>query len=92
MVTDLLFPNKKAAQLLHQFYYVLIMDCTYKTNKYKMPLLQIAGCVPTGRNFVVGLAFLQDEKKNSFEWALRNGRLLFDLNHFSEFLFAETEA
>ena len=59
------------------------MDCTYKINKYKMALLQIVGCVPTGKNFVLGLAFLQDEKKDSFEWALQCTRLRFEPNHLS---------
>ncbi|WOH13020.1 hypothetical protein DCAR_0832529 [Daucus carota subsp. sativus] len=91
VVTDLFFANKKAVQLLHQFYYVLIMDCTYKTNKYKMPLLQIVGCVPTGKNFVVGLAFLQDEKKDSFEWALQCTKALFDQNHLPEVIVTDRE-
>ncbi|KAK1364238.1 hypothetical protein POM88_039799 [Heracleum sosnowskyi] len=63
MVTDLFFANKKAVQLLYRFYYVLMMDCTYKTNKYKMPLFEIVGCVPTGIFFVIAMVFLQDEKK-----------------------------
>ena len=81
VVTDFFLANKKAVQLLHQLYYVLIMDCTYKINKYKMPLLQIVGSVPTGMNFVVGLAFLQDEKKDSFEWAIQCTKALFYQNH-----------
>ena len=90
MVTDLFFANKKAVQLLNQFYYLLIMDCTYKTNKYKMPLLEIIGCVPTRNFFIVGLAFLPDEKKDSFQWALQCTKCFFT-THLSEVIVTDRE-
>ncbi|KAK1386486.1 hypothetical protein POM88_014664 [Heracleum sosnowskyi] len=91
MVTDLFFTNKKVVQLLHRFYYVLMMDCTYKTNKYKMPLFEIVGCVPTGKFFVIAMVFLQDEKKDSFEWALQCLKGLFDPNHLPEAIVTDRE-
>ncbi|KAK1362713.1 hypothetical protein POM88_047187 [Heracleum sosnowskyi] len=92
MITDLFFANRKTVQLLHEFYHMLIMDYTYKTNKYKMPLLEIVGVVPTGNFFVVGYAFLQDEKKDSFEWALRCTKDFFDLNHDLEAIVTNIES
>ena len=38
--------------------YVLIMDCTYKTNRYKMPLLDIVGVTALNTSFYVGFCFV----------------------------------
>jgi hypothetical protein len=46
------------------------MDCTYKTNKYKMPLLDIAGVMSTGNSFYVGFAFMHNKKQPSYDFAL----------------------
>lgn len=46
------------------------MDCTYKTNKYKLPLLVIVGHTSLGITFYVGFAFLAKEKKADCLWVL----------------------
>jgi hypothetical protein len=47
-----------------------LLDATYKTNKFNMPLLNI--CAVTGNNLViqVGLVFLSGEKKADYKWAM----------------------
>lgn len=37
-VTDLFWTHPVSLELLRVFPHVLIMDCTYKTNRYRMPL------------------------------------------------------
>ncbi|MBW0522100.1 hypothetical protein O181_061815 [Austropuccinia psidii MF-1] len=37
-ITSLFFTHPLAIKLLHGFPYFILMDCTYKTNEYKMPL------------------------------------------------------
>jgi hypothetical protein len=39
---------KTSIALLKANPYVLWMDCTFKTNRFKMPLLDITGCSCTG--------------------------------------------
>lgn len=56
--------------MLRKHYDVLFLDCTYKTNKFKMPLLHITGVTCLGTNFEVALCFLPDEKQASYEIAL----------------------
>ncbi|KAL8125268.1 hypothetical protein AgCh_012812 [Apium graveolens] len=56
-----------------------------------MPLLEIIGVVPTGKIFVIGLAFLQDEKKGSFEWALQCTKDLFNPNQIPEVIVTDRE-
>jgi len=51
---------------------VLVMDCTYKTNKYKMPLLTIVGQTSIGTTFHVGFAFLESERPEDYAWVLKH--------------------
>ena len=46
------------------------MDCTYKTNRYRMPLLEIVGVTSTDMTFYVCFAYLQVECKENYAWAL----------------------
>lgn len=50
--------------------FVLWMDCTYKTNRYKMPLLDIIGASSVGTTFFISFVFLQNEKEESYRFAL----------------------
>lgn len=49
---------------------VLIMECTYKTNKYRMLLLEIMGLTCTDLTFYVIFVYLQHEREDNFVWAL----------------------
>ncbi|GAU41861.1 hypothetical protein TSUD_366080 [Trifolium subterraneum] len=55
---------------------VLVMDSTYKTNKYNMPLFEIVGFTSTERTYNVGFAWLTNEKEDNFIWALQQLRSL----------------
>ena len=41
-------------KFLECFPEVLIIDCTYKTNRYKLPLLYIVGQINTNSTFYAG--------------------------------------
>ena len=64
-------------KLLNSFNIVFLMDSTYKTNKYRLPLLEIVGVTSTGLTFSAAFAFLSSEKQNNFIWALERLRGLF---------------
>ncbi|KAH1256756.1 Protein FAR1-RELATED SEQUENCE 5 [Glycine max] len=50
---------------------------TYKTNRYRLPLLDFVGVTPTGMTFSAGFAYLEGERVNNIVRALeRNDRLL----------------
>ena len=46
------------------------MDCTYKTNKYRLPLLHIVGMTNFNSQFSAGFCFFKEEKLNDYMWAL----------------------
>jgi len=56
-VTALFFNHRQCLELLCLNPFFLVMDCTYKTNKYKMPLLQIIGSTTLGSMFFVAFYF-----------------------------------
>jgi len=53
-----------------RYKYVFMMDCTYKTNRFGMPLLNIVGITSTFKTFNAGFAFLSAEKEEDYQWAL----------------------
>ena len=46
------------------------MDCTYKTNQFNMPLLNIMGSTRLNTSFFIGFAFLSGEMDEDYIWAL----------------------
>ncbi|GAU16259.1 hypothetical protein TSUD_298910 [Trifolium subterraneum] len=66
----------RSVSLLNSFLTVLLMDSTYKTNKYNMSLFEIVGFTSTERTYNVGFAWLTNEKEDNFIWALQQLRSL----------------
>ncbi|XP_012858121.1 PREDICTED: uncharacterized protein LOC105977367 [Erythranthe guttata] len=77
-ITDIMFACPESIQLLRLFPYVILMDCTYKTNKYGMPLLEIIGITPVGRNYTIAVAFMSHEDADTYEWTLNCLKELLD--------------
>lgn len=48
-----------------------MMDCTYRTNKFRMPLLSICGVSPLKKAFQVAAVFLDGESEQQYTWALQ---------------------
>lgn len=68
---DILWAHPDSIILLNKFHLVLVMDSTYKTCKYQLPLLEIVGVTSTGTTFSVAFAYLHSECKDNFTWALK---------------------
>ncbi|XP_074265670.1 protein FAR1-RELATED SEQUENCE 5-like [Silene latifolia] len=79
-LTDVLFAHPDSLKFLKAYPYVLIADCMYKTNKYKMPLLEVIGVTPVHKNFSVFFAFLQNEQETAYDWAFKCLAKLLDSN------------
>ena len=62
---------------VHRYHSVLLMDCTYKMNKFKMPLLHIIRMTSFNTTFSSCFAFLKEEKEDDYEWALTCVQRLF---------------
>lgn len=53
-----------------EFPTIFLLDCMYKTNKYKLPLLHIAGINSSNFSFSVGFCFLSSKTTEDYVWAL----------------------
>ena len=74
----LFFVNNDVKEILCKNSEVLVMDCTYKTNRYGMPLMVIMGHTAIGTSFYIGFAFLEKEEQEDFEWLLDCLRCLYE--------------
>lgn len=64
-------------ELIRLFPQVVVMDATYKTNLYNMPLVELIGVLPTGQNYHIAFIFLYNERTSSYVWGLKQLRVLF---------------
>ncbi|KAJ0548314.1 putative OTU domain, MULE transposase domain, FHY3/FAR1 family [Helianthus annuus] len=73
-VEDVFFIHPESNMLWRAFPHVLLIDATYKTNRYKMPLVQIIGVTSTLMSFCIAHAFVSNEKQENFTWVLQRLR------------------
>ncbi|KAI5659483.1 hypothetical protein M9H77_28276 [Catharanthus roseus] len=71
VLSDIVVAHSTSIAMLRTWSYVLIMDTTYKTNKYSMPLLECVGMTPTAKNFTVAIAFMCNERATTYRWILQ---------------------
>ena len=76
-ITHLFFVKGSSQDILKANHEALIMDCTYKTNKYKMPLLIISGQTALNTTFYLGFAFIVKEKTEDYTWVLTQLKALY---------------
>jgi hypothetical protein len=77
-VTAVLFAHPDSLAYLQTYPDTLLLDCTYKTNKYGMPLLDIIGVDACQRSFCIAFAFLSGEAEQDYIWALERLRSLYE--------------
>lgn len=75
-ISDIFWAHPESVKLFNTFPTVLLLDSTYKTNRYGMPLLEIVGVTSTDMTYSVGFAYLSSEIEDNFIWALEMCRSL----------------
>jgi MULE transposase domain len=68
-LSHLFLAYKPNAQFIAHNNEVVIVDATYKTNKFKMPLVNFVGVTPNNKNFLIGTAFLPAETVGDYKFA-----------------------
>lgn len=66
----LLIVNPMGLALARAYGHVLFMDCTYKTNKYRMPLLHIVSSASTNHSYTIAYGWLRTETTAQYTRAL----------------------
>ncbi|KAL5158867.1 Protein FAR1-RELATED SEQUENCE 5 [Glycine soja] len=65
MVRDIFWCHPNAVKLVNTCNLVFLIDSTYKTNRYKLPLLDFVGVTQTGMTFSASFAYLEGEHLNN---------------------------
>jgi hypothetical protein len=78
-VTAVIFAHPDSLAYLQTYPDVLLLDCTYKTNKYGMPLLDMIGVDACQRSFCIAFAFLSGEAEDDYLWALNRLKSLYEV-------------
>jgi len=64
------FMPQSSVSMCQMFGTVFLLDYTYKTNKFGMPLLNVVGITLTYATFNVAFAFLHAKNKEAYAWVL----------------------
>ncbi|KAH1233431.1 Protein FAR1-RELATED SEQUENCE 5 [Glycine max] len=67
VVRDLFWCHPDAVKLCNACHLVFFIDSTYKTNRYRLPLLDFVGVTPTAMTFSTGFAYLEAERVNNIK-------------------------
>jgi len=71
VVYDISWSHPDAVKLTNACNLVFLIDSTYKTNRYRLPLLDIVGVTSTEMTFSAAFAYLEGERLNNVVWALQ---------------------
>ncbi|KAG1112201.1 hypothetical protein G6F42_014808 [Rhizopus arrhizus] len=64
----LFIPRKDLLSVYNRYHTSLVMDATYKTNRFGLPLVQVCGITNENKTFVLCQAFLRNETEGIYEW------------------------
>ena len=67
------------------------MDCTYKTNRYRIPLLEIVGVTSTDLTFSIAFAYIDIEREDNYTWALERLRSVMDADVLPELIVTDRD-
>ncbi|XP_074310522.1 uncharacterized protein LOC141646550 [Silene latifolia] len=68
--------HPEAVKMFRSYYYVVQIDSTYKTNEYRLPLVEMVGVTPVGKSFVIAYALVTHESEEKYLWVLRKLKAL----------------
>jgi hypothetical protein len=69
-ISHLFFSSQECIQLAKTFPYIYFLDCTYKTNRFHLPLLHIIGMTSFNTTFTVCVCFIASEKEVDYMVAI----------------------
>jgi hypothetical protein len=69
-VTHLFFASHHSLSMFSSVPEVLILDCTYKTNRFDLPLFNMVGRTNINTSFFVAFSFIKSEAEEDYRWVL----------------------
>jgi len=77
VVRDISWCHLDTIKLCNAYNLIFLIDSTYKTNRYNLPLLDYIGVTPTRMTFLTGFVYLEGECLNNMVWTLEQFQGLF---------------
>lgn len=71
-ISFLFVADQRSIRYLSKHFDMLLLDCTYKSNKFDMPLLDIIGVDSMGCTFSVAFCFLDSEIEENYSKAIQH--------------------
>lgn len=76
-VEYLFFIDKPSKNMLLHHGEILILDCTYNTIRFHMPLAILTGVTGLNSSFYCEMCFMKGEKEEDYKWLIRSIKDLF---------------
>jgi hypothetical protein len=90
-ITHLFFVKESSRSFLQFNYEMLIMNCIYKTNRFKMFFLIISDQTTLHTNFYVAFCFIMTKTSLDYNWVLRQLKALYVKMNLSNFIVLVTD-
>jgi hypothetical protein len=84
---SLVWAHPYSIQRLKQHPDMVMLDCTYKTNRFNMPFLHVVGVTSMNRTFNIVFCFMPNELEESYKHPIHSLLALFDLTRVSPRIF-----
>lgn len=69
-VTHLFLAHPSSIELFRNHSDIQLLDCTYNSDCFKMPLLNMVGATGLNTKLQIALAFLRAETSEDYQWAM----------------------
>lgn len=76
-VEHLFFINTASKEMIKAYGELLILDCTYKTNRYRMPLAIMTEVTDLNTSFYAGMCFMKGEDLEDYKWLIQTIKELY---------------
>lgn len=91
-ITRLFFAKTLSQKVLRLNYEVMLIDCTYKTNAYRILLCIISGVTALNTTFYIAFCFLSEETTKDYGWLLERLKELYILLDIPDPMVVVTDA
>ncbi|CAN1240012.1 PKS-NRPS hybrid synthetase cheA, partial [Linum grandiflorum] len=91
-VVNLLLCHPESIRMVAAWYFVILIDSTYKTNMYRKPMIQVVGVTPVRKNFSIGFALVENETTEMYIWLLEHLKVLLGKQHPDTFVIDKERA
>ena len=79
------FVNKHVKNIFNDNFEIVVMNCIYEINKYKMSLMIIMKHISLKTFFYIDFVFIEKKEEKNFTWMLKQLKKLYDSLKFKHF-------